>query len=374
MKFKKLKTLSILVLAFGAGNASTEFFEKYYHKQIMGRYITSMDGEGPTRISEFRNNNPVTPKFGQQQDFSSIVDAEENLSAVVLKDGEIIFERYNDELDIDSNFFIQGTSLTKTLMSSVVGHLICEGSIKSIDETVGLHSKSLSSTVYKDVTIRNLLQMNSGVNKNRKNEKRINHQLQGKFEEFGDLSDQIQIIKVIKNRFEEQGNRFSYHTLDSAAISVLVSELTGKSVAEIFYDEVFSKMDASNDLYWWKDINDMSMGFSGAYMTTRDWAKFGQFISNNINNKTCLGDYFLSGIENSIDSDSKKQGKYGYHFWVPKIAGKPMVELRGFGGNDMVINHYDNTVAVVASSSKNSKYGNRNIRREVMPSIINSIE
>jgi len=368
----KLKTLLLtLLLSISIADiAYAEFAERWYEKHFMGKLLTSMDGEGPTPVFEFYNNNPVEPEFGQQQDFKSFVDAEENFSAVIMKDGKIIFEHYNEELEATPDFHVNALSMTKTLAGTVIGHLLCDGSIKSLEDTAGSYSKSLSGTVYDDITIKNLLRMASGVNENRENEKYYNHALRNRRDDGS--NDSIEIIKSIDSKFSEQGSVSRYHTLDITATAVLVKDLTGKSVAEIFHDEIFSKMGASGSLYWWKDINDISVDMGGAYMKTRDWAKFGQFIGDNINAQTCLGNFFLSGIKDSMPSTRSYQ-KYGYYFWVHDILGKPMVTLSGKFGHAMIINHYDNTIVVLTSVSENDRYGNKHIRKEIMPSIVEKL-
>ncbi len=373
----KLRTLllTLLLLSGLSGVTYAEFAERWYENRMMGKTYSSMEGLGPTPVFEFYNNNPVEPEFGQQQDFKSFVDAEESFSAVIMKDGKIIFEHYNEELGAAPDFHVNAVSMTKTLTGSVIGNLLCDGSIKSLEDTAGSYSKTLQGTAYGDITIKNLLRMASGINENREEEKFYVHSLKNRG--WGAIyeNDSIEIIQLIDEKFSGQGEMSRYHALDVIATSILVKELTGKSVAEIFYDEFFLKMDASGSLYWMKDINDISFDVGGAYMNTRDWAKFGQFISDNINAKTCLGDFFLSGMKNSLTPSygSSAYQKYGYYFWVQNILGKPMIVLSGARGMVMVINHYDNTIVTLISVSQDDMYGDRNVRKEIAPSIVRKL-
>jgi len=331
---------------------------------------------GQYQFFEFKNKKPMSPQYGEEHDLTKFIDYEENFSALAMKDGKIIFERYNENLDSYAGFHLMGESMTKTLIGSAVGLALCNGDIKSLDDTAGLYSISLSNSVYDNVTIRNLLRMASGVNENRDNEKKYNRMIKNRRD--SGLNDQVEIIQSIQNRYSEQGKVSFYHTLDVTAASILVSELTGKSAAQIFNDEIFTKIGASDSFYWWKDKNDITVGFVGAYMTTRDWAKFGQFINDNINNKTCLGDFYLSGIENSLSTNSRNYQDYGYYFWVQDISSsffekKPMIVLTGKWGQVMIVDHYNNSVVVLISASKNSKYGKKHIWKEVGPAMIKEI-
>jgi len=370
----ELKTtlLVLLISTISINTAYAKIANGYYERRLMDRDVDAMNGEGDTPVSEFINHNRIDPKYGEQYDFKSFVDYEENLTSIVMKDGKIIFEQYNKD-DIDSYFHINPMSMTKTLVGSAVGLALCNGDIKSLDDTAGLYSKSLSNSVYDKVTIRNLLRMASGVNENRDNEKEYNRMIRNRRD--SGLNDQVEIIQSIQDRYSEQGKVSIYHTLDVTAASILVSELTGKSVSEIFNNEIFTKMGASDSLYWWEDKNGVTIGMTGAYMTTRDWAKFGQFIINNINQKTCMGRFYLSGIESALPTIQRDYQDYGYYFWVQDVSNsvfesKPMIAFSGKFGHAMILDHYNNSVVLVTSASKNGKYGRRHIRKDITPAMI----
>ena len=371
MKFKKT-LLSLLLLITTMNICNAKIANGYYERKVMDKDVDAMNGEGDTPVSEFLNHNRIDPQYGEQYDFKSFVDYEENLTSVVMKDGKIIFEQYNKE-DIDSHFHINPMSMTKTLVGSAVGLALCNGDIKSLDDAVGLYSKSLSNSVYNNVTIRNLLRMASGVNENRDNEKEYNRMIKNRRD--SGLNDQVEIIQSIQDRHSEQGKVSIYHTLDVTAASILISELTGKSVSKIFNNEIFTKMGASDSLYWWEDKNGVTIGMAGAYMTTRDWAKFGQFIIDNINQKTCMGEFYLSGINNALPTVQRDYQDYGYYFWVQNVTNstyesKPMIAFSGKFGHAMILDHYNNSVVLVTSASKNSKYGRKHIRRDITPGMI----
>lgn len=160
------------------------------------------------------------------------------MSAVVLKDRKLVYERYNENRGFDDRFLAQGMSITKTAVGLVVGHLLCEGEIGSLDDTMGKYSNGLASSVYKDVIIKNVLRMASGINENRDNERRFNQTLRNRFQDGS--NDQLQVIQSLKTRYSDQGKDSRYHTLDVTAASVLVNEITGKSVDAIFYNKIYS--------------------------------------------------------------------------------------------------------------------------------------
>ncbi len=86
--------------------------------------------------------------------------------------------------------------MTKTVVGLVIGDLVCDGKISSLDDTMGKYSKGLASPVYKDVTIKNVLRMASGINENRDNEPGFNQTLRNRFQDGS--NDQLQVIQSVK--------------------------------------------------------------------------------------------------------------------------------------------------------------------------------
>ena len=256
--------------------------------------------------------------------------------------------------------------MTKTAVGLVIGHLLCDGKISSLNDTMGKYSKGLASSVYRDVTIKNVLRMASGVNENRNNEQGFNQTLRNRFQDGS--NDQLHVIKSVKTKYSGQGKDSRYHTLDVTAAAVLVQEITGKSVDAIFYDKIYSQIGPEDKMVWWADKNGYSLGMAGLYMTTRDWARLGQYMVNEIQADSCIGKYLKDGLDNAIKTTARDYQKYGYFFWVSKIGRKQVIILTGKGGQVMIPNHYNNSVAVVISAS-NFKYKKKDLLKEVMPSV-----
>lgn len=80
-----------------------------------------------------------------------------------MKGNKVVYERYNNKGNINSNTPLMFMSISKTATSAAFGALLCEEKIKSLDDVSGIYSPFLITTPYADVTIKNILQMNSGV-------------------------------------------------------------------------------------------------------------------------------------------------------------------------------------------------------------------
>ena len=55
---------------------------------------------------------------------------------------------------------------------------------------------------------------------------------------FSGSADVLTAVRYFKGTARKQGEQHNYHAADSFALSVLIFELTGKSVAQIFYENI----------------------------------------------------------------------------------------------------------------------------------------
>ena len=255
--------------------------------------------------------------------FDRIFNDKHNLATIVRKNDEVIYVRFNEKRGINAFTPMHGMSMSKTALGVAVGSLVCTGEIKSLDDPMGQYSISLKNTPYKNVTIRNVLQMNSGVTPpNRVDVRFIGRTAMG-MGEFAGKASVFSAVKHFGEPLRDQGTEHNYHAADSFALSVLVSDLTGKSVAEIFFDNVFSRFESEGQMHWAADIDGRTVSQARLVMTPGSWSEFGQFILKEMRDETCLGQYFTEGIERAVPTNRDNVG-YGYQFWVYALDGEPV--------------------------------------------------
>ena len=80
---------------------------------------------------------------------------------LVVKDGNVVYERYADGNDRASRWV--SFSVSKSVTSLLIGAAIKDGFISSVDEPVTHYLPRLRGTPYENSTIRDVLQMSSGV-------------------------------------------------------------------------------------------------------------------------------------------------------------------------------------------------------------------
>jgi CubicO group peptidase (beta-lactamase class C family) len=102
--------------------------------------------------------DPNTPPPAEVNDW---IKARDVTALVVLKDGQIVYENYfkgtqPDDLRIS-------WSVAKSYLSALVGILLDQGAIASLDDPVTTYAPKLKGTAYDGATLRNVLNMASGV-------------------------------------------------------------------------------------------------------------------------------------------------------------------------------------------------------------------
>ena len=290
--------------------------------------------------------------------FERVLSDKFNLAAIVMHDGKIKYERYDAKRNINSNTPLLGMSMSKTAVAASIGSLLCSGQIASLNDKAGKYSSFLASTPYGSVSIKNILQMNSGVSLlGRDDEKKFNHKSRGtqKFDGNGDIRA---ALNFYKSASRNPGSKMNYHSTDSLALSVLAEEISGQSLAEYFYTNLYKEFGEHNFMQWTSDKNGTTVSFSDLVMTARDWANFGQYLMMQKIQNSCLGNFFSEGVEESVDTGKENLSRYGYQSWVFNVNGNPTMVLQGHGGQFIVLDEVTNTLLLTLSRNEQYEVGN----------------
>ncbi|MAW13125.1 MAG: hypothetical protein CML57_02785 [Rhodobacteraceae bacterium] len=362
MLSKKFLGLTFLLLLLSISQAvlADHGPQRMFKRQIQSYFSAHETKQmGPFKIDIHSYGQEVTHSLPNvdTQKYKRIFHDRFNLAALLRENDEIVFKRFHNGYGIDENTLIHGMSMSKTALAAAVGSLQCNGSIKSLDDEMGAYSKFLKTTPYSKVSIKNVLQMNSGVTPlNRKNNKKANKIAMG----LGDYSGKANILLALKlfdKNHRKQGTKHNYHSADPFALSVLITDITGKPASEIFYQNVYKKFSENGQIHWVSDRKGYTVSQARLVMKGLDWSKFGQFILDEIRTNTCLGKFFENGKNSAIPTSRKNVG-YGYQFWVYEINGEEMITMTGHGGFFNILSQGKNKVLSIFSVDEAYKAGN----------------
>jgi len=336
--------------------------KKMWKKQIkpfFNLHETKMMGPFKINVHSYGEKKNLDTASIKKENFDNIFKDKFNLAALIRKNNELVYARYNKKRNIDNNTILHGMSMSKTALSTAIGSLLCDGKIASLDDELGKYSPSLANTPFSKISIKNTLQMNSGVEpvqSDYKFRRKLNQIAQGIGKHEG-KADVRKAISLLKGNDREQGSKHFYNSSDPFALSILISDITNKPASEIFYENAYKKFNKNNFMHWISDKKGVSVAQARLTMTAVDWSNFGQFVHDEMKNNTCLGKFYKEGIKNAVET-TRDGVKYGYQFWVYNVNGEPTLTMTGHGGFFNIVNTSKNTILTIFSLDEKYKYGN----------------
>ena len=211
-----------------------------------------------------------------QVDLDAFMESQNAASLVILQDGEVRLERYG------IGFTGQGRwtsfSVAKSLTSTLVGAAMKDGHIKSLEDKVTDYIPDLAGSPYDDVTIAQLLTMTSGVAWNEDYEDPASDV--ALFDKLAPEPGRSGIVTYMRGlgRAHPPGEKWNYSTGETNLIGVLVSEATGKPVAEYLSEKIWTPYGMEQDATWLLGQDGHEISGCCIQAATRDFARFGQFI------------------------------------------------------------------------------------------------
>ncbi|NNC59926.1 MAG: serine hydrolase [Erythrobacter sp.] len=249
-------------------------------------------------------------------DLDAYFENQRTASLVIVHDGKIVLERYGLGFGQDGKW--TSFSVAKSLTSTMVGAALRDGAIESIEDPVSKYIKGLEGSPYEDVSIRQLLTMTSGV---RWNEDYTDPN--SDVARFNDhkaengLDATVSYMRTLP-REAPAGEKWVYKTGETNLIGVLVSEATGKPLAEYLSEKVWRPFGMAQDATWLLGSTGHEISGCCIQATTRDMARFGLFVLGG----GMVGDtrvvpegWFAAATTKQADIGAPGKG-YGYQWWT----------------------------------------------------------
>lgn len=291
---------------------------------------------------------------GETYDLFDYVSLNRISGLIAIKNGEIIYETY--QLGNTEHSCWMSMSVVKSMTATLVGAAIKDGYIDSIDDDVTNYVTDLKGSAYEGVSIRNLLQMASGVEWNetytnptsdrrRLLEAQIAQQPGGMLNVMAGLS-----------RAAEPGTRWNYSTGETQVVAALVAAATGRHLADYLSEKIWAKFGMESDAKWWLESpGGIEVGGSGLTATLRDYARFGLFLLNGgmAGGEQILPDGWIEAASSS-KMISGSEVDYGYMLWPIGSSEGPIhrgaYEAAGIFGQQIYMNPRENVVIAIWSA------------------------
>lgn len=274
---------------------------------------------------------------------------------LVLQDGYILYEKYYHGKNMENKFHV--ASVTKSVLSALIGIAIDKGFIKSMNEKVMLFFPEYEfndrNRNRNHITIRHLLTMTAPF------------PFPNMQEPLYRICHQKDWIKYSLEMLGEGGRigDFKYSTAGAHILSAILTQNTGMSAREFAnlylfepvgiekipdYPMIFDLGHVFGDDVrgWVSDPNQYSAGGWGLTLTLREMARFGLLYQNNgsWNNKQLLSEEWVQLSTNCYGND------YGYLWWIGKDKETSTFSAQGSGGNVIYVIPDKKITIIIASS------------------------
>ncbi len=253
---------------------------------------STQDTFWPGNSSEWTEVAPETQGLNSSkiaEMFEFIKDNRQDVhSIIVVRNGHLLVYEYLHHFEIYTDIFGTKTyfggdnlhgqySGTKSFISILIGIALQEGLLDNISQTLYeffAHKWSpsfINSTVKKNITIEQLLTMNSGLT----DPPSIDHETQ-------DDVIMLTLDKVPLTFTPGEEGEFEYTNFGVDLLSGIIANVSGTSTEEFAKQYLFEPLGISEDEYYWlNDSIGMDYGGSGIECTPKVQAKIGMLALNN---------------------------------------------------------------------------------------------
>ena len=358
-----MKKLALLFLAASSvsANMNTWYGKDLGYPETMGPFMWEMhqisgDNNYYKFDSNLRKNQDVLDEFANN-------DRTGLISYLLFEDNKIVI----DEVDMPP-MIIQGqlpsNSMGKSFVSYVVGHAICEGYIKNVNEKI-TGWDVVENTLYEDASLIDLLNMRAG------DQHYIGDRIHPKGDNMWKSSGvnlnmtSLETISDSNLQNTTKGNRiYNYSALTTHVLMNYARYKAGDNFEELL-DKVF---DNKNSVYFEKTRianygDDQTFRYS-FYADRYDYLRIAKSIMDDWNSDGCVSDYLHTIYNKRIaKGDGYKNNKRAVHSYSKSYGGqmhfdmpgklKTILGMDGFAGQQILINVDDERIIVI-----NSKYEN----------------
>ena len=261
-------------------------------------------------------------------------------AVLVLKDGEIVAERYSYGRRPDMRML--SNSMAKTLVALAIGQALDDGAIHSLTDTAAHYVPQLEGTLYGGTQLVNLLRMASGA-----------HYV----EDYTDDDDRaafnavvrrkgvVEAARSITERAEPQGARFNYAGAQTEVLGLVLRAATGRSLCEFVDQRLWQPLGAESAAsYLLHPVDRVEEAAGGFNATLRDYARLGWMLANDgrVGERQVVPrDWVLAMTDaarqppqfrpGAMDSHGSHYLGYGYQVWLMPGAHRRFVLLGVYG-------------------------------------------
>lgn len=325
----------------------------FYFHEMADLFDTRLVGRSGPVWQLPREDHAVAIRYawqGGNYGFDQFLERTFTNALIVMKHGRIVSETYRNGTDASSHFM--SWSMAKSFTSTMIGFALAERHIASLGDPIDRYLPELKGGGYHGVTIRQVLEMKSGVDY----EERYDFEHPGvaaRNHELALVENVVRFADAARTipRKYPPGTRFDYKTIDTAVLGWLVERVTQRPFAMYMTEKLWEPLGAeANGFFIMDGPPGAGREFTGAGFNAvaRDYARFGEMILDKgiANGRRIVSPEWIAEATRPADAEGPRGG-YGYQWWT--VAGSNAFYALGLEGQVIYIDPDTRTVVVKLS-------------------------
>ena len=327
---------------------------------IFKNRVVRADDPHPWEFAPDVENRQIPPRF--DADFKKY----QTVAFVVIQHNKIILEQYWNNytpLSLSNSF-----SITKSIISLLVGCAITDGYIKSVNQPVSDFLPQWTSFDGKALTVKDLLTMSAGVDWDESYSALFSKTTEAYY------GNNLWKLTLTEKLIEKPGVRFNYQSGATQILAFLLQKATDKTISDYASLKLWTPIEAEEDALWSLDHkNGMEKAYCCFNTNARDFARLGQLVlnkgvwdgtqvvdSNYIREATTPATWLkftrLMRPGETITPTPKPCTFYGYLFWIANYKGLKIPYMRGIYGQYIFVIPELDAVIVRLGKKRNKEY------------------
>ncbi|MGD9346132.1 MAG: serine hydrolase [Candidatus Aminicenantes bacterium] len=235
---------------------------------------------------------------------------------IVLHKGVVVYEKYFADLNETRVHAVM--SLTKSFTGTLASVLVAEGLIDE-NKRVKDYVPELAESAFGDATVRQVMDMTTGL-KYSENYADPNAEVWAfsaagnplpKPKDYTGPVGYYEYLQTVEKE-GEHGEAFGYKTVNSDALGWIMARASGKSVASLLEEKIWTKLGMEQDSYFQIDTLGTPFAGGGFNAGLRDLARFGELIrrKGKWQNQQVIPEQAVLDIEKGSDKEAFAKSNY----------------------------------------------------------------
>lgn len=301
----------------------------------------------------------TVPWEGSEITFDRFLELTHTNAFLILRDGKLTYEWYRP--GVDQQAPMASWSMTKSLVSLLVGQAIDRGQLRESDRLVDVLPELATDGDYAKVTVRDLLDMRTGIF------------LDESYEQYWPFSGASRMY-LTRNLpgFAAQhrqmqftpGSATEYSSLDTQLLGLALARATGSNLADLMARDIWQPIGAEQPATWSLDrTGGTEKAFCCINASARDFARIGQMLADqgSVAGRQVVPSTWVQRIAKPVTGfsddwgfsaqwwhrsaedgeDFSSMGLYGQYIYVHPSQRVVIVKLSDHGAEDDEYSTYD---------------------------------